>query len=369
MHSNGFKYQEFKELLLGKIQSGIMGSGEKLPPEPSLAKEHGISRNTVRQAIKELETEGYIQRTRGRGTFLRATKPVSARRIGLVVFDIAYTTHPLTAALIRGVGEVLEEKGFLLDIMASERQRISETFLPRVMDYAAFLIAAYQVDQQMINLLQNKRIPHLFVKNYPEACGSNRYYLDYRAVGWQAVEFLAGLGHVRLALFGFDETYPSSRDFFDGAKSACLEFGCRLKQDHCRVVGLEGEGIEEALESILRIPEESPTAIITLEDIVAARTIRLLEERGVLVPEGISVTGCNDLEISRFMTPTITTFELPARKLGMDAAVRLIEQLTAPSSSWEEKRYAPKLIARESSGVPANNPYLFATRKTKTYAH
>jgi GntR family transcriptional regulator of arabinose operon len=350
MSKNRFKYQEFKRTLLEKIRSGELKPGERLVSEPELAENYGISRNTVRQAIKELETEGYLSRTSGKGTFLRAAAPVTSRRIGLIVFDIAYTTHPLTAELIRGAGEILQENGYILDILASERREITETFIPQTADYAGFLIAAYQIDRRVINQLESRNIPHLFVKNYPEGGENRRYYFDYRGAGWGAVEHLAGLGRKRLAVFWFGENYPSSRDFLAGAKAACLEFGCRLKQEHCREVGFDGEGVEHALECVLRDPEDRPRAIVTMEDTVAARVIKYLQTGGLSVPGDVAVTGCNNSEISQLMTPSITTFELPVRQLGKDAALRLIEQLTNPSL-MEERCYEPKMIVRDSTGV------------------
>ena len=86
-----------------------------------------------------------------------------------------------------------------------------------------------------------------------------------------------------------------------------------------------------------------------LKDTVAARTIRLSRNVGLSVPGDISVTGCNNFDLAQLMTPTITTFDLPVRQPGKDAAACLVEQLQNPSP-LEERRCKPMLIARESSG-------------------
>ena len=64
-------YFQLYSSIAQKIENNVLGDGYKLPNEMKLCKDYGISRITVRQALKELETNGYIVRERGRGTFVR----------------------------------------------------------------------------------------------------------------------------------------------------------------------------------------------------------------------------------------------------------------------------------------------------------
>ena len=61
-----YKYQELKNYLTECIRSGVFGEEEQIEPELSLMKRFALSRNTVRQALRELENEGFIYRIRGR---------------------------------------------------------------------------------------------------------------------------------------------------------------------------------------------------------------------------------------------------------------------------------------------------------------
>ncbi|NDL66364.1 GntR family transcriptional regulator [Anaerotalea alkaliphila] len=63
-------YLRLKKDLAGKIQDQTYKPGDKLPPERTLAKDYGVSRMTLRQALKELEEEGALLREPGRGTFV-----------------------------------------------------------------------------------------------------------------------------------------------------------------------------------------------------------------------------------------------------------------------------------------------------------
>jgi GntR family transcriptional regulator len=64
------RYYQLQNILLGKINAGEFAAGSKIPTEAALVKEYGISRITVRQALRALENEGLIRREPGRGTFV-----------------------------------------------------------------------------------------------------------------------------------------------------------------------------------------------------------------------------------------------------------------------------------------------------------
>jgi GntR family transcriptional regulator len=63
-------YFQLTKLLTAEIESGRWAVGERLPSEPAICQQFGVSRTTVRQALSELESEGLIRREKGRGTFV-----------------------------------------------------------------------------------------------------------------------------------------------------------------------------------------------------------------------------------------------------------------------------------------------------------
>jgi GntR family transcriptional regulator len=63
-------YHQLKQVLHGEIESGVYKPGDRLPSEPELIRQYGISRITVRQALDELEAEGLIVRRHGKGTYV-----------------------------------------------------------------------------------------------------------------------------------------------------------------------------------------------------------------------------------------------------------------------------------------------------------
>lgn len=130
------KYYDLMEQLHGKIMSGEIRPGEKLPSENELSAEYGVSRQTVRKALQILQNEGYIYAEHGRGTFcsemLRHTTP--SKNIAVVT---TYLSDYIFPRIVQGIDQVLTENGYsiLLKIRATRealRQSVSRSFCRRI---------------------------------------------------------------------------------------------------------------------------------------------------------------------------------------------------------------------------------------------
>lgn len=90
-------YQQLKQLLAERIKRGEWKPGELIPGEHELQAIHRLSRTTVRQALQELEREGFVTRHRGRGTFVaqpRAASEPSGPRLSIHEHLLAQGIHP-----------------------------------------------------------------------------------------------------------------------------------------------------------------------------------------------------------------------------------------------------------------------------------
>ncbi len=74
-------YYQLKQLLIQQIEQGTYQPGDMLPTEEQLEEMYGLSRTTIRHALRELELEGRVTRTRGRGTFV--ARSIVVRRPGM----------------------------------------------------------------------------------------------------------------------------------------------------------------------------------------------------------------------------------------------------------------------------------------------
>lgn len=344
-----FKYQELKKYFIDCIRSGKLAHNARVPSEPELTRHYKLSRNTIRQAMKELENEGYLYRVRGKGTFVKAKNPGISKKIALIIFDTEYATHPLVAGMIRGLDAVLCEHGYMLDILASRRTGLETDIVKLANDYAGFIIGAWQIDRQIIKTMMQKHIPHLFVKNYFPGLKENAVLIDYEKAGIMITEHLAELEHKNIALFYAGEDISISRDFKKGVVTSCLDNGIKLRRENIVDVGFDCDKASEAVDSLTK-SQDRVSAIITMDDDIAAAVIRRLNEKGLNIPGNISLTGCNDMPIASLLSPALTSIAIPIDKLGREAAEALLKRLCGQEVNFKGVKLEPELIIRESTG-------------------
>jgi DNA-binding FadR family transcriptional regulator len=132
-------FEETVERLLAVIKLGVVGPGERFPPERELAALLGVSRITLREAIGDLRNAGYVESRRGRfgGTFVRYTPPspsrVELRRIAVEDADKINDALTFRMAVETGAAQILAQLGEGgQDDDGRARGRVREVLLTRL---------------------------------------------------------------------------------------------------------------------------------------------------------------------------------------------------------------------------------------------
>ena len=172
------------------------------------------------------------------------------------------------------------------------------------------------------------------------------------AGGLAATEHLLGLGHRRIGVIAGPGEYLCSRARTDGCRSALERAGIALDPALVRSGDFQHEGGFACGAELLALPEP-PTAIFAGSDQQAFGLYEAARQRGLRIPQELSVVGFDDLPISRWVSPPLTTVRQPLAEMGRAAALMLgdlIEGLTLRSSRVE---LSTELIIRESTAPPA----------------
>ena len=106
-------YQVVARSLRARIESGGLAVGEQVPTESMLALEFGVSRQTVRRAFQDLVADGLVERTRGRGTFVRGGASGYVRQVGSVddLMNLSVDTRmQVVQPLARGVDRATADR-------------------------------------------------------------------------------------------------------------------------------------------------------------------------------------------------------------------------------------------------------------------
>lgn len=177
----------------------------------------------------------------------------------------------------------------------------------------------------------------------------------------EMVQYLASLGHQRIAIIkGADGNYDAAerlRGYRKALKDAGLSPDASLEvsgdfteaSGHRAALGLAGLA-------------EPPTAIFASNDAMAIGALSALRERGLVVPDDMTVVGFDDIPLARYMNPALSSVHVPIIEMGERAVRRLIAALAGEANSGSRERLPTRLVVRASSG----NPPKKNNRRTKS---
>lgn len=342
------KYLNLKESLIAQIRSEAFSQEHPISSEAELSADYQVSRNTVRQALKELESEGYLYRKQGKGTFIRRITSLNARKIALLIYDTADMRHSVTMEMITGLSEVLEENGYLLDIFASQRTFQEESITQLAGNYGGFVVSSFQLDELTLEELDKLAIPRIFVKNYLPNRHDPSVRIDFNHAGFLAASHLIECGCKSLGLVYPGRHLPIAADFFDGVCHAALEHGVRIRKEHIFATGsYVCEEVTHVAE-ILATDPARPDGIIAASDTTARMLLDVFTLAGIRVPEQIMITGCNDTSgLAKMTTPPLTTVRLPMREAGQITARKIMAMIRGEKE--ESTMLTPELVIRQST--------------------
>ncbi|ROR97002.1 LacI family transcriptional regulator [Salana multivorans] len=211
-----------------------------------------------------------------------------------------------------------------------------------------------ELDGRQREQLASRGIPYVVVDTQGEiprgvhTVGSNNWN-----GGLIATRHLIALGHRRIGVVAGPRDILCSRARVDGYRSAHDEAGIQLDPAIARWGNFRSEAGYEHGGALLDLPER-PTAIFAGSDLQALGVVRAAQERGLRIPEDLSLVGYDNLPITEWLNPPLTTVTQPLQEMA-GLATRLVLELAqgeTPSSTHVE--LGTELVVRGSTGpVPA----------------
>ncbi len=282
----------------------------------------------------------------------RALRQQSSRVIGLVVDTLK---NPFTAELSQGVADHLDATGYQLILADTQRQsqkgpRLLQMLAQRGVDGILYA-AGWETDADSLTvecrIIQRNQIPTVIVGNALPTVTS--VSIDHRQGIRDALTHLYGLGHRHVAFVsgaGETETTRLRRQgFVDTAKA----LGLRMNS----VYASHGS-LRAATTVVDTILQNAPgtTAIVAASDYIAVGILHGLFTKAYQVPRDISVIGFDNVQISQFLCPALTTIDADIPQLASAACERLYSLITDPALSVDPLVLVPQLVRRQSTGVP-----------------
>lgn len=159
--------------------------------------------------------------------------------------------------------------------------------------------------------------------------------------------YLVERGHRKIAVIaGHPHSYPTLRRM-NGFQRALQKANITIPDSYIRYGNWEYESGLEQTNALLEL-HDRPTAIFSMNDLMAAGVIHALDKSGLHVPHDMAVVGFDNREIARYLHPPLTTMALPTKEIGTKAANHILSLIQNPSLAPEKEVLPCSIIERES---------------------
>jgi len=268
---------------------------------------------------------------------------------GIIIPDL---TNPFFTETVKIFEELLveNEKELLVantDFHLTRMQRSVRRMLLRRVDGVALLTSELEA-APLESLVQN-RIPVVTTDHYRTAPGMSDIVVDFAGGMAQLIAHLKSLGHRKVGFIGGTEGLATSRVRRESFLDAVVKQGLSSREGWIVPGDFKIEGGSAAMARVLA-QDELPTAIVTANDLTAIGALRTIHEKGMRIPEDISITGCDDIAMSDIVHPPLTTLRISRKEY----AQLLFEALRAGSEDLNRKgmQYilSTSIVVRKSTG-------------------
>jgi DNA-binding LacI/PurR family transcriptional regulator len=200
---------------------------------------------------------------------------------------------------------------------------------------------------ELIEELDNSRIPTVFYDVGTPRANITKVRVNYRRGVDKTVEYLHSLGHQKLGFIAHHAVLGPINERMKAVTDAISrypELEVRTAADNDTL-----EGGRQATRGLLDSGFR-PTALICVNDIMAVGALRELRERRIEVPRDMSVTGFDNVKLSEFCYPALTTVHIPRERIGHIICEVLLRRSNGSHAVEQEIVIDPELVVRDSTG-------------------
>ena len=267
-------------------------------------------------------------------------KIMAARRTNTVGAVIPTMENSIFARGIQAFQEELDRAGYTLIVASSSyRTDLEEQQIRNLIERGAegLLLIGYERDEHIYTFLENRNLPFVLTWAFDEDNPRQSIGFDNHAAMSEMTEEVIKIGHRRIgAIVGETRANDRSRERLEGLQDTMARHG--LTQDDLSVceVPYSIESGASAFAQLMDTPE-APSVVMCGNDVLAVGAMRKAKEMGLSIPQDISITGFDDIELAELVEPGLTTVHVPHRKMGHKAGEMLTSWIDSNTPPQREK--------------------------------
>ena len=305
-----------------------------------------------RRVWKVIEELGYYPNTQA-----RSLVSGRSRTFGLIVSEI---TNPFFPEIVQSFEDIAVQHNYevLLTSTVHDPKRMAlsvRRMIERRVEGVA--IVTFGMEDALLEDLKSRNVPLVFIDVGPALPRISNIRIDYLHGLRQAVQHIAALRHDRIAFISGPLTLRSAVARQRAFSHSMEEIGLPIEPSYLIEGNHTMEGGIAAMRKLLALSKR-PTAVICSNDMTAMGVIRESYDRGVHIPRDLSVIGFDDIRLSQFVVPPLTTVRMSQTdiaRLAFNALLAEIQRKT-PSPGGTEYTLRTALVLRHSTALAPKNP-------------
>ena len=333
-----------------------------------IAREAGVSHSTVSRALHDsplisaqvrrrihllAEEMGYMP-----NAVAQSLKGSCTNTVGLIVTSIA---DPFVGRVVRGMEDIAQTAGISVFLSVSnndpERElELVETFYRRRVD--GVISATAQIWGPYSERLARIEIPTVLVNQFSDVGRAQLrwVHVDDYSGACQAMQHLLALGHRRIGYIGAGNRPYSNQRRLAGYRDTLQQAGIPIDDALIHIAPadhrLHSDDVADGQMLSAKLLQTGVTAIFCYNDMVAVGVLLTCRSLGLAVPQQLSIVGFDDIELTQYVTPPLTTVHQPKLTLGRTAMSILLDLLEGKSP--ENQMLPVDLVVRHTTAPPAH---------------
>ena len=324
----------------------------------SVAQKTGFSVNTVSRVLRgdkniSFKTTQIIKKAAEELEYIPNYIAGSMRRketktIGVISAD---SSNPFFAEIILGIEETAKKHGYHILLMNTEESPENECAALKILQARqvdGLISMPVYNDERVIALYEKFPHPYLFAGRKVLGLEEHSIVFDDTRTTYNLTEHFIKKGHRQVLYITGPAQVSNTFDRLYGYVCACIKHKIPVKRSY---IIKSGGHIKDGYKAVYKALKKGTafTAVICFNDLVAAGVLRALNEQKIRVPDDVEVAGCDNLQIAQFLTPALSTLEVPKNRLGEKAVLELIAHMQNKDRPYKTIYLKTRMMFREST--------------------
>lgn len=327
----------------------------------ALNNKEGISEDTRKKILDIVNECGYMPRTLVKYENLEKLQHTNTDTSKLILL-LNCPSSPFTKVdsgnvslafyeIIKAVERNVNKNNFDLIFKSIDMDNEFQNEVRKIIEsyaVAGIIVASTAIPSRFIQQVQDLGIPVVVIDSYYRDVNVECVVMDNYSGAYIAGEYLIGLGHRKI---GYLKSIARIHNFDErqaGFEAAMEEHGLKLEEKYIYQVGSTIEDCGAKLQKMVQEGEDFPTAFFAENDYLAIGAMKSFQAMGLKIPEDISIIGFDNLDLSTFVMPELTTISVPWEDMAAISVERLMEKMKDPSSRNLKTRVEVQLVERDS---------------------